>query len=1463
MVNARIKAAHEPEDLTLAAGAAHGHERALTRLFVRYDLMIHADDLMKLHAIPLSSRLRLRAFCVALLLCANVLLGAETPKLLRVAVAVEAGDAMAGLAAQEVVAAALARRGECEVLERGAVDLLLREGSLNALVRDDAQRVRLGRLLGLDRFVHLRQSGGAWRIEIVDAQSGRLLAQGEAATPTELPARAAELLSNADGAARHTTRVAVLAFAGGSGAEAPVRAALDSAESALREALRAAGLDVLDRALTPRVAREQADVEQGFISNDATTRPLLGAQVLVRGALVAEERGPAVELTLLDAANGRVSAARRFPLPKGSLPAELTAWLFAQLQVPAPSEAVLPQGVELEALEAFYGGIALFEGGQFLEATEKFQDAYSHNDKFAEAMLWEARCYDAAGLRELGDAMRHFQRTSLVGVGWSREARFAPQEALTFLGVAGPPTGGAQALAARLGMVAIDRLLARRDVRLLLDGELARFRDEYDQLVGTRNAEGTRWETAPGFAADRALHATLSGPASDGTWSVTWSLITPLDGRTLARETMKLRAAPGEWPAIIGAGLQRLLAAKAPPAAEPAAAAALPPVAELEARLKRAGAGREANIPLLQLALADPANALLAGRELRKPGNSKTGLAAFLNHALRDHLVAVLPPENATRAWLELMQIQRFTDHEPFGRAVSPRQIEPRRAFAEFAAAHADDLPGALAQFFLLRDTCDELPPAQLVVQLQQLQQRLARGQGQGGLADFRKVESMTQHLLTLARIASGLETNPRLPVDGFPYFVVLDFGSDGKPRLERDSYWSTPEWGTFEFTPEEAVNEARAGLALAGRPNEHFKVEDRWMRELPHSVLLTSYCASAIHEAGEPFGEPFLHPFDAAAEKAAHRAIVQYAVEGLRYWMRRATRPAQMDLLEESARRIVMFTCETKFAETIPDAEQLTIRALIIQEMAAADGRLGRTRWGVLNPIFTGWRGFDRAFARERGAFRLGNNSIVYFDREMVLGEVRAAGAQAFTGSEGAFRKWWSLVRGNRLNDTIGPQEVAALVVPHAEEMHRCYAGPDFSERELGHWLDFGIVLMDGGEFAEAERAFRKVVEAPAGDLTRSGDAGAVRASAAYYLALLFRQANRVSEAAQAARSSLEFAREKAFPLIERYDSESAYSGRIYYMENNTSVRAHALRLLSDLRFDPTQARLPERVGVIEVPTPNLDNPKLRVYYRLPPGAAEAKEPLPVLVLATAHNHLPLDDLRPSSAWARFADDAGLVLVAPEFFAHKWATVTSAAITGYGFVQVWSGDALLKAIAQLGGQVPLRADALLFHGYGEGASFCARFARWKPERCRAVSGHSSSSLPWYEEINGLQSLSKVRGVSFLVTCGEEDGRGVEMWNRLQTTEQFATMARGAGVPVLWRSWPGVFHVPTREMEELSRAFLRAQARPEAARETFIGDRRTWKYFSPGSTAANAIPMLFREELPSRDVARLWGKEGG
>jgi hypothetical protein len=79
----------------------------------------------------------------------------------------------------------------------------------------------------------------------------------------------------------------------------------------------------------------------------------------------------------------------------------------------------------------------------------------------------------------------------------------------------------------------------------------------------------------------------------------------------------------------------------------------------------------------------------------------------------------------------------------------------------------------------------------------------------------------------------------------------------------------------------------------------------------------------------------------------------------------------------------------------------------------------------------------------------------------------------------------------------------------------------------------------------------------------------------------------------------------------------------------------------------------------------------------------------------------------------------------------------------------------------------------------------------------------------------GLRPRAEWRSVRFHISSGERDNfRGGTGLPRYDATLDFVTRLMGDGVPVEWRSWPGVYHQPTIEMEDASRAFLSRQLKP-------------------------------------------------
>lgn len=367
-------------------------------------------------------------------------------------------------------------------------------------------------------------------------------------------------------------------------------------------------------------------------------------------------------------------------------------------------------------------------------------------------------------------------------------------------------------------------------------------------------------------------------------------------------------------------------------------------------------------------------------------------------------------------------------------------------------------------------------------------------------------------------------------------------------------------------------------------------------------------------------------------------------------------------------------------------------------------------------------------------------------------------------------------------------------------EVLRRFRAAPP-NHQEMACLLEHVIALLKGGIRPEAEALFRIILDAPPVE-----GSAPLQANAALRLAQILRADGRKPEAMALARQGLEISGSTSWVLIgKNYDSQMQRQTREQGITGGLS--ASFIRLLGEMRFDPNRARLPSRVAVVSVPTPNLDNPRLNVFYRVP--AVPTDTPRRVLVLIPSVNHDVLDLLQPGSPWARFADERGFVLVAPRFYTVDSADRAAHALTYFHNAEIWSGQALLDALDEMARRVPMQKERLLFHGYGAGAGFAARFARWRPGRVAAISLHGGGrNLPWFHDYPGLSPLSALKDVPFLITAGENDDYADDTQNRFATAEAFATVLRGAGAPVLWKPFPGVGHFPTPEMEAASREFL-------------------------------------------------------
>jgi hypothetical protein len=367
--------------------------------------------------------------------------------------------------------------------------------------------------------------------------------------------------------------------------------------------------------------------------------------------------------------------------------------------------------------------------------------------------------------------------------------------------------------------------------------------------------------------------------------------------------------------------------------------------------------------------------------------------------------------------------------------------------------------------------------------------------------------------------------------------------------------------------------------------------------------------------------------------------------------------------------------------------------------------------------------------------------------------------------------------------------------------------AQPRLSLADAQAFFEQALWLHYGKKEAEAEPLYRALLELPAGSFATPAEQAEIQANAAFRLAQLTRFAGRLPEAIDFASRALELSGDASPRLIaERFTNKW----------NDHNLRAVCTRLLRDMRFDPARLALPQNTHVMIVPTPNGDNPQLPVFYRLPPassfGTVSAKR---VLVIAPTNNQDAIDYLDPHGAWARFADAHDLVLVVPQFHASDTPMRVANRFTHARFAQVWSGAALLDAVERIGQQTLLDSSRLLLHGQTSGGGFATTFAAWRPDLVAAVSVLNGNwSMP-RTALPGLRPRAEWRSVRFHISSGERDNfRGGTGLPRYDATLDFVTRLMGDGVPVEWRSWPGVYHQPTIEMEDASRAFLSRQLKP-------------------------------------------------
>ncbi len=212
---------------------------------------------------------------------------------------------------------------------------------------------------------------------------------------------------------------------------------------------------------------------------------------------------------------------------------------------------------------------------------------------------------------------------------------------------------------------------------------------------------------------------------------------------------------------------------------------------------------------------------------------------------------------------------------------------------------------------------------------------------------------------------------------------------------------------------------------------------------------------------------------------------------------------------------------------------------------------------------------------------------------------------------------------------------------------------------------------------------------------------------------------------------------------------------------------------------------------------------------------------------------------------WCQFADEHGLVLLAPTFRASPEQLKRQ---EGYYYPAQGSGAQIDEALAVIGAKLGVKTDSVLIFGFSAGAHFAHRFALWRPEQVSAFVAYSAA---WWSEPG-----ESLREVPALIMCGEND-------ERLQATREFFQKGLVLQLPWVWRSYKDSGHEVTPAVRSMAEAFLSHYAsRSHDAGKSSKGERifgDIQKYCM--ESEADSIPEAVRIELPSREVAETWIKE--
>lgn len=1298
-----------------------------------------------------------------------------------------------------ITAGLLAERPATELVERGELARVWAERERAALAAKPEAGLAASAVATVDRYLHFRPVGDdRWIVELVDAASGRALGSvsADAGSPDQAGrlAKAAAGLLDAPAPAEkpRAVTVAVVESAGAAG-----DAGLFGLAVRLRAALADSGLTVLDRALTQELAVERNDSKRGFRASEAGG-DFLGADYLV-------ELSPD-DIRLVRTADGVVAAAR----PRGEHDEvdALQQWLFPLMAGRSFKPVPYLPSVEIEALVPFYRGVALFDAGRFEDATTEFSRAYQLNDRFRDAYEWEARCYEALGMDPLAAAVRRFVAMGLLENLNSASGRVSEGEGLAFLGVdAADERDGA--IGRRLSALAASALARRADLRLHIPEQLGRLVREYDWMSGAGPESGRGWEQAPDLFRRMALSGRVEQTAEGR--GIRWTKRDVLTGRVVAEKFLALGGESGAWPGLLRDFLKnwpRMDAAGDVPASrrrEPAGPASVREIQERVDELAKAS-GHEGNAARLKLALIAPEHPLVAGRVFVK-GQDKVsdGIDAFLEHAMQEWLIPRIPQGDETRRWLELARLHTYLDYSQAGKRYSGRGIDTMEELRRFIAFSGEDRPGLVARYSWLYERQAQMPPAELAAECATLQQDLAKAPA-GWLPEGERFGKTLEMLRWVSATAAGEANVPGMASSYVPTRMRVIWDANAKLTLKMEGT-NFRMWHLNLLPAAKRADEFKALLMLNGQGRISGKFDREWMRKFLRSLVVANYIANQFWDRGRHENMPVARPFDWDAQAALNREQIEYFVDTIESYLPLVGSAEEMTSIHWVITVFISALNDLDFLEFVSDEDYAAIHRRLAKPFGEAAARYAFAP--KVNSRAVAWQAITREVGRAEMKDHLRPQHSWLIDKPAIQKELEdlekdpAVFPPDPTGNGFKPVAWWTRLRRWEMDKRLTATEHADYYLRHTADVLRWFEKREPSAGELPLLFEHALKLFYGSRDVEAEQVFRRVLAVQPGRIDAK-QLDAYQANAALRLAQLLRQAGRLPEAMEMAGYGL--------TLDNRSGPHLFITQRHNYVWNKKDLSACLLRLLREMRNDPAKAILPARVGVVSIPTPNGDNPLLHVFYRTPPPRAGETGPFRVLVLAPVHNTEALDYLRDDSDWARFADEQGWVLVVPQFYVSDHSFRIDHRFSHVRYAQVWSGDALLRALDRIGRTTSLEKARLLLHGIASGSGFVCNFAAWRPDLVAAVSVNNGNfGMPRFRT-DGLRPLGAQRHVRYFMTASEADNFDSGGYPRYDTAVDFVTRLRGAGVPVEWRSWPDAPHLPTREMEDAARAFLRQQS---------------------------------------------------